>query len=162
MTEDKTTKILLEDFLMFGAGAAFFSISVFTPYLGQMALLVLILGCVFLGLAVLDILKILCGVKLNIHPIAALKRFRDNKQALVWIWIVAFLLAIPMSALIYFVLDYPFDLIIQTTNPLYTYTGVMASAWTATKVTIDYLLAFAVIMVVLWVVTNAKSPQGAY
>jgi hypothetical protein len=85
-----------------------------------------------------------------------LKRFRENRQGLAWILIAGLLLSLPFCALVYWVLDYPFELLLDTCEGLVTFTGTMASAWITTKVLISYLLAFCLIYSVLWVIINAK------
>ena len=89
-------------------------------------------------------------------------KLRRNKRGLAWIWAVGFLLTLPFSALVYFLLDYPFDLMLGQISGTYTLTGTMADAWTATHFLISYLLSFVVIFVVVWILVNSKSPQQVY
>ena len=88
--------------------------------------------------------------------------FRDNKRAIVWIWIVGLFLSIPFCAFLYFVLDYPFDLVCATCVPLSNITGFMALSWNAVHLIIAYLLAFTLIFSVIWVIQNSKSPGVIY
>ena len=157
MNQTKREHIILVDMLLIAVAFCCFSISLFTSVLGLLNLALFIFAMVLLPVGLFDV----CRVAFGLHLFSS-KNLKDDKQGLAWIWIVGFFLTIPMCALIYFVLDYPFDIIVETVLPIYTYTGFMASAMTAVEVIIDYLLAFVVIFAVLWVVINAKSPQGGY
>lgn len=155
MDDKQKEKLIIQDLLLVAIGASGLSVSLFTGLLGAYAFITMFCGVALMILGTFDAARLF-------NKTSVAENIIENKQGLIWIWIVGFLLAIPMAALIYFVLDYPFDIIVSTVAPIYTFTGVTALAWTATQVVIDYLLAFVVIMVVLWVVTNAKSPQGYY
>ena len=89
-----------------------------------------------------------------------MKRLIKDRRGLTWVWIVGLVLTLPLCALVYWCLDYPFDLIVATVTPLYTFTGTMASAWTAAQLIVSYLLAFVVFYAVAWVIINSK-PRGA-
>jgi len=91
-----------------------------------------------------------------------LSSLKDNKEGLAWVWIVGFFLSLPMCGLVYWVLDYPFELIAEQMTGLYTLTGTMAYSWMAVHFTISYLLAFVLIFTILWVIINSKSPTGMY
>ena len=91
-----------------------------------------------------------------------LKQFRKDKRGVAWVWIVGFLLTIPMCALIQFALSYPFDLITEQMAGLYTLTGPMASAGLAIQFIISYSLAFVIIYAVIWVTVNSKSSGGGF
>ena len=87
------------------------------------------------------------------------RNFIKNKQGIVWLWIVAFFLTIPVCVLFYTLLTYALNLILDQTSSMYTLTGTMALAWTATQFIISYLLAFVVIFAIFWVIVNSKDPR---
>ena len=155
--DTKQETILYEDLAIIVASTLCLSLSIFTTVLGDMALITFLIACVLLPVGLYDMSRIL----FNIHPLTTLKKFRKDTHALAWIWIVGFVLSIPMCALIYFVLDYPFDIIATYVEGTTTFTGTMAYAWTATEFIISYLLALCLILSVLWVIINSKSP-GVY
>jgi signal transduction histidine kinase len=158
MREDKTERTVLEDMAVLAIGACGFSVSVFTSLLDSSIQLFVLLTSLFLiGLSSLDVSRLI----FNFHPFSFLKQFQKNKQGLGWILIVGLGLSIPMCALVYWVLDYPFNLITEHMMTMYTFTGTMAYAWMATHVIISYLLAFTLIYSVIWVIVNSKSP-GVY
>jgi hypothetical protein len=137
---------VLEDFGVFSVGIMLFSLSVFTHIAGQLALMFFIISLSLMGLAGCDMYRVI----FDAHPLQALKKFRSNRQGLVWLWIVDF------------ILDYPFDIIVNTVTPIYTMTGFMASAWNAVQITIAWLLAFSLIFAITHLIQNAKAPQGMY
>lgn len=90
--------------------------------------------------------------------IKTLDKLGYDKRGLAWIWIVGFGLTFPFCAVVYWALDYPFDLISEVALGVYTFEGTMAYAWDASRLVISYLLVFVVIFTVLWVVQNSKAP----
>lgn len=160
MPYEKTEKILIEDLVFLGAGSACFSISVFSTIIADFTIqiFVFMIGLALMCISGFDICRIMYGFKFP----SFLKRLHHDKRGLVWVWIVGLVLTIPVCAFFYWVLDYPFDLIATQMASMYTFTGVMADAWLATQFIISYLLAFVLIMAVLWVIMNAKQPGVVY
>lgn len=156
--ETKKETLLFEDLAMLSIGALGLSVSIFTNFLGNLSLLIFLATCAVIPLVTYDILRI----TFNFHPLTSLKKFRKDNRALAWLWIVGFVLTIPMTALVYFVLDYPFDIIATYVEGTVTFTGAMAYAWATTHFIISYLLGFVLIFATLWVIINSKSPQGVY
>lgn len=157
LDENKKQSLMLQDFIMFGVGLLLFSVSVFSSILGAYALFTFMLAMVLLPLSVFDIYRIMFNVNIKQH----LRRFKDDKRGLTWIWIVGLVLSLPVCAFFYWVMDYPFDLIVGTVTPIYTMTGFMASSWAAVQLIVSYLLAFCLIFSVIWIIQNSKSP-GVY
>lgn len=108
-----------------------------------------------IGLQVVGLFDFICYM----NGLNKQQRLLANNSGLAWVWIVGFGLTIPMCALIYWCLDYPFDLIVQSIGGMYTFTGVMAYAWSTTQFIISYLLAFVIIYAVIWVIVNSKTPN---
>ena len=147
----------MQDFVAFSIGVLLFSTSVFSPLLGPYALLTFMVSMALIPLATFDILRLLS----NMNITQQLQRFRDNKQGLTWVWIVGLVLSIPVCAFFYWVMDYPFDIMVATVTPIYTMTGFMASSWAAVQLIVSYLLAFCLIFSVIWVIQQSKNP-GVY
>lgn len=151
---------LKQDLLTLVAGAALLSLSLFGVLLsGPVQIFFLMVGITLMLVSTVDVLCVMA----DWHPIAKFKAFLNRKQSgLAWIWIAGFALTIPFCAFIYWCLDYPFDLIVESVLVDVTLTGTMASAWAATQIVISYLLAFVVIFAVLWVINNSKSGGANY
>jgi hypothetical protein len=147
---DKHLTRVLEDVAALSSGLILIVVSF---YLGYIGLLSFLIGCILTACPTVDFCLMLRTTN---------KNFLSNKQGLVWIWIVGLGLAIPFSALVYWTLDYPFDLIRLSTADLYTFTGAMASTWMVIQAAISYLLAVVLIYAVIWVIMNSKSPQQVY
>ena len=146
---------LKQDILALVLGAVLLSISMFgVLFSGPAQLFVVMIGLALMFVATVDVT---CTM-FEWHPKQKLQAFLSHKESgLAWIWIAGFALTIPFCAFIYWCLDYPFDIIVETVLADVTLTGTMASAWAATQVIISYLLAFVVIFSVLWVINNSKS-----
>ena len=157
MDENKKQTLLFQDFILFSVGLLLFSLSVFSSILGPYALFAFLISIALLPLAVFDIYRLM----FNVNLLQQLRRFKNDKRGLTWVWIVGLVLSIPVCAFFYWVMDYPFDLIVATVTPIYTMTGFMASSWAAVQLIVSYLLAFCLIFSVIWIIQNSKSP-GVY
>ena len=146
--------MLYQDFILFAVGILLFSTSIFSSVFREYALFPFMLSFALLGLAVYDIMRIL-------SPWKTIQNLAADKQGLAWIYIVGLGLSIPMCAFMYWVFDWPFDIIVSTVTPVYTMTGFMASSWAAVQLIVSYLLAFCLIFSVFWIIQNSKSP-GVY
>lgn len=117
------------------------------------ALLFFLVSCGILLVFIVDL-------SLFLHSFGkSFRKLTDDKSGLAWIWIVGFGLTLPLCALVYWSLDYPFDMIAEVAMGAYTLTGTMAFAWDTSRLIISYLLAFVVIFAVVWVITNSKNPN---
>lgn len=125
---------------------------VFSETLGLFSFLFMSMGICFAMLVCYDIIK----VHLNFITISS------DVCGLAWVWVVGFGLSLPFCAFLYWMLDYPFDIIARHCLGLYTFSGTMAYAWTACQIIVSYLLAFVVIYSVIWVIVNSKSSEGIY
>ncbi len=121
-----------------------------------MAFLFFICAC---GALIIGIFDFGCLLKV-LSKQQKLRSLKDDTKGLAWIWIVGLGFTIPMCALVYWVLDYPFDIIANVAMGAYTFTGTMASAWDLSRLLISYMLAFCIIYAVLWVIVNSKNPGG--
>lgn len=151
----ETIAAIREDIVLLSIGAVCFSFSVFSNILAEFSIFVLMVGLAFMALSTYDVCRITS--KRN-----TLKGLVEDKKGLVWIWIVGLFITIPVCAFFYWILDYPFDIISAQMATLYTFTGVLADAWVATQFVVSYLLAFVLVMAILWVIINAKSPGVIY
>lgn len=156
----KFQRLLFEDLVISCFGAVFFFLGLFTQFfVGEIHAVLLLIGISLFGLSVLDICRLLR--KMNCFP-KSLKDLGADNRGLGWVLIVGFGLTLPMCALVYFVLDYPFELIAEQMASIYTLTGVMSYAWMATHVIISYLLSIVLIYAIIWVIVNSRSPQTYY
>lgn len=154
---DGLVKRVIENFIIISGGLGLFVLCGFASEpLIAFSLFVLATGVV--SVALFDAICMLNGISKRVSKEQSLI---DNQKGLAWIWIVGLGLTLPMCALIYWCLDYPFDLIVGTVSGMYTFTGTMAMAWTTTQLILSYLLAFVAVFTVAWVIQTSKSPYGA-
>lgn len=115
--------------------------------------------CVFFA-SLVGISLSLLDIGLTLKKLQRLQsQLQEDKRGLAWVWIAGLVLTLPFCALLYWVLDYPFDMIVATVSPMYTFTGTMAMAWTTAQLLLSYLLSFVIVFAVLWVIVNAKNPS---
>ena len=156
---NKFQRVLLEDLVILCFGAVFFFLGLFTQFfVGEVHAVLLLVGVCLLALSAFDV----CRLLRKLNYFASIKDLSLDKRGLGWVLIVGFGLTLPMCALVYFVLDYPFELIAEQMAGIYTLTGVMSYAWMATHVIISYLLSIVLIYAIIWVIVNSRSPQTYY
>lgn len=85
-----------------------------------------------------------------------LKRFRQNRSGLAYVWGVAACTLI-FFPLIYWVLSVLLDDIAAITFATYAFTGAAQSAWLLCKALISALPTIVVFIVILWGAVNAKA-----
>ena len=157
LTEPKVSRPI-EDLVVATVAFIFTFLSI-TFFVGSFALLIFFIGMATAVIAVVDIMLYLYDLK----PVKALQKymgkFRQDKSALAWIWVVA-VLTIAMAPFVYWALDWPFDIINANIAALYTFTGPLAFALSTVTTIIHYLLAIGMFFVVLWAILNAKNTGG--
>lgn len=122
-----------------------------TSYLGEWGYVTMLMGLTFILFALLKIGLMV----LEFEPV---KKLKNDKSGVAWIWAVA-ALAICFCPLVYFAVGYPFDLIRTQMIGMYTLTGNMLLAWEATQVIVSYLLAFILFFIVVWSWVNTHAQR---
>lgn len=85
-----------------------------------------------------------------------LKRFKSDQRAIGWVFGVA-VIALGLMALIYFPLRYAWDQICLWIIGTYTFSGMIAAAYTVVTLIITYMLVFGVVFLVNWMIVQAKA-----
>jgi hypothetical protein len=147
MVMQKTERRLLLDTLLLAV--SFLSIVGCQLLPVDVGFLILVLGCTLAFLVAVDLLIFL--KKQSSFP-----KLKTDVSGMAWIWVVAGL-AIVFTPFIYWAVGWPFDIVTTQMLSLYTLSGTMASAFTAVRLIISYLLAFCVFFIVIWSIVNAKS-----
>jgi flagellar biosynthesis component FlhA len=85
-----------------------------------------------------------------------LKRFIENKQAILPIWGIAACVII-FFPLLYWVLSVFLDNLATSVFGIYTFVGVTASSWTLVKTLISALPVIILIITLVWASVNSKA-----
>lgn len=85
-----------------------------------------------------------------------MRNWHRNQQGLAWVIGIA-IIAILFMPIVYFPLDYAWDVVYISIVGDYVFTGSTASAIVMVQFIISYMLAFGLIFVVNWAIVQAKS-----
>ena len=149
MKKENLKKRFIQDLIIVFTGLGIIRFAIFLNEIEVfMTSLFISTGLIFFGLF---------DMCLCLPKFEAVQTLEKEKSGLAWIWIVRFGLTIPLCAVTYWALDYPFDIIAEVALGVYTFTGTMSYAWDTTRLMISYLLAFVVIFTILWIIQNSKT-----
>jgi hypothetical protein len=146
---NKQTHRGLEDLTVLIIGLILILIS---QNIGEIGLLTILVGCVLTAIPAFDIYLLTAEV-------SPFKKTRANRTGIAWVWAVA-AISIAFMPFVYWAIGWPYDLVVTQVLSLYTFSGFMASALTAVRLIISYLLAFGLIFIVIWALVQSRTPQG--
>ena len=84
------------------------------------------------------------------------KNFLANTSGISWVWGI-FVIFLVLGAVVFFPLSYAWDTIYQNVVGQYTFTGDTALGITVIQLIMSYMMAFAVIFAVNWMIVNSKA-----
>lgn len=85
-----------------------------------------------------------------------MRSFIKDERAIGWVLGVA-IIAILLMPVVYFPLDYAWDLVFLQITGDYTFTGTIGLAVDTVRIIINYLLVFGLLIVINWAVVQAKA-----
>jgi hypothetical protein len=88
-----------------------------------------------------------------------LRRFREDRRGVAWVVGVA-VISILLMPVVYYPLDYAWDVVFYSVTGGYVFTGTTASAVTFVKVIINYLIVFGLLFTINWAIVQAKARRN--
>lgn len=89
-----------------------------------------------------------------------MRNFVKDERAIVWAWAML-IIALILGAVIFFPLSYAWDQVYTNIVGQYTFTGDTALGITVIQIIMSYMMGFAVIFGVNWLIVQSKSEAYA-